>query len=663
MRKYSDISMRPAQVPGLNFSELIMLRLKIYVLKSFLVSLVVCLWLPTPARAYIDLAPTLAKIISDSNKIALVEVVKFDREKHVVDLKEVRVLKGQASAELARHELASAEKGVVPRQILQWAAPGARGVLFGSRNITLVCIGPGWYQVRSTGTGTWRLGADRPDLPLAYYGSLSRLADGIEVMLAGKTAVLTVVAFGADNEGASFDLALNRQNLPGLARLQRIRANLQMPGMVAGASSNPAYFLGAGAVDEDDIPGLIEKLKSSDAMVRAEAAEDLRCLGRKARDAAAPLTKLLGDPAERVRLAAASALLQIAPKDAKPVDVLSRGLDSRDSSVRCEAAGAAGQAGAAAAPLAEKLAGLLKDKDESVRITALQAISVLGPDAAKAAGAVVPLLEDRELMVDAADAMGRIGSAARPALKTLAKMLTSEQADVRWAAVRAMAQIGGDDAHPAVDFMVRALRNATEVEGYNMMIYFSLLGPVARDAIPSIQNAPIKNPVLPSATIWAIQSDNTLPWQSGRGGRGGGPGGGPGGPGGPGGGGRGRGGPGGGGDIFLFVYEAYVHELGERLRPTARLLAQKIMDGTAGEVPDYGYKILACGPEEAIAVLAPYLADKDIALRERAVVALGTMGPSAAPAKDRVETAMNKAATDGEKRLLKWCLREITSEQ
>lgn len=610
--------------------------------------LLISLYVATPAHAYIDLAPTLTKIVSNSNKIALVEVVNFDRENRVLELKEVRVLKGEPSSELVRHEVASAEKGTVPRPILQWATPGSRAVLFVSRNISLVCIGQGWYQVRNANAGTWKLGSDRPDLPLAYYGSLSRLADGIEKLIAGKTVVLTVVAFGADNEGASFDLALNRMNLPGLVRVQRIRANMQMPQTVIAASSNSTYFLGAGPVDEDDLPMLIKELKSPDAMVRTEAAADLRCLGRKAAEAVEPLKALLKDSSQQVRFAAASALLQIAPDDSQPVNVLADGLDSSDPTVRVKAADAAGLAGDAAGPLTDKLAALLKDKDETVRISAIQAISLLGPACGKAADEVALLLDDNDLMIDAADALGRIGAAARPALKRLSQMLSSEQSSARWAAVRAMSQIGGPDAHPAVDFMVRAMRNATEVEGYNMMIYFSLLGPVASDALPTIKSTPIKNPVLPSATTWAIQCDRVLPWMGGgwggRGGFGGGP------------------GPGGMGDISQFVYESYVHELGERLAPAAKLLAQKIMDGTAGNVPDYGYKVLACGPKEAMEILLPNLTDTDISKRERAIVAIGHMGPAAAQAKNSLETALGNAATDGEKRLIKWCLKEITEK-
>ena len=46
--------------------------------------------------------------------------------------------------------------------------------------------------------------------------------------------------------------------------------------------------------------------------------------------------------------------------------------------------------------------------------------------------------------------------------------------------------IPDDDAHPAVDFMVKELPRASEYDGYNMMIYLALLGPVAKDALPAI---------------------------------------------------------------------------------------------------------------------------------------------------------------------------------
>ena len=46
------------------------------------------------ASAYVDLAPTLAKIISDAKLIAVVELSSFDKDTGVVNLKAVRALGG-----------------------------------------------------------------------------------------------------------------------------------------------------------------------------------------------------------------------------------------------------------------------------------------------------------------------------------------------------------------------------------------------------------------------------------------------------------------------------------------------------------------------------------------------------------------------------------------
>ena len=205
-----------------------------------------------------------------------------------------------------------------------------------------------------------------------------------------------------------------------------------------------------------------------------------------------------------------------------------------------------------------------------------------------------------------------------------------------------------------MDFIIRAMPKASEIDGYNMAIYLALIGPDAKDALPSLQAVPVKNPFLPSIVRWAIESDKTLPWQTTGGGMGG--------FGMPGMMMMGGGGPGGGMfDVAVGgIYEAMVDELGERLRPAAKLLAQKLMDGTAGNVPDWGYRILASAPNESIKILAPYLTDPNVVVRERATVALGFMGPAASPAKDRIEAALAKVASEEEGRLMKWCLREMS---
>ena len=638
-----------------------------------------CLCLVNQARAYIDMAPTLVKVIGDSQRIELVEVVQFDPQKHTLDLKPVRALKGKPDADLIHHDVAATNSSVIPRVIRQWAEPGARGVLFISRTTQLLCLGEGWYAVRSAGNGGWKLGTDRNDLPLAYYGPVSRLADGIALMLAGKDTVLTTVQHGVD-DAASFDLALNRASLPGVIRVQRIRANMSMPQTVMAVSANPAYLIGKGRVGEEDLPALLAQLKDSDATVRAEAADELGDLGRKAIGAEKDLTALLNDKSPGVRFASAATLLCIRKDNTAAVDTLAKGLKDSNPVVRRDAAKATGRSGSGAAPLIAPLAMLLKDNDESVRLAALQAVSLLGPIAAAAAPSVVPLLDDQTMCIDAADALGRIGPGARPVPSRLAEMLSSDQEAIQWAAVRAMAQIGGKESHPAVDFIKKKMPGASEINAYNMMIYLSLIGPDATDAISTAQNAPIMHPVLPSATVWAIQA-NSYPWENGGGmrgfggrggmggggrggmGGGGGPGGfGGGGPGGPGGfGGGGPGGGPGGFDLSSTLYEAYIRELGERLRPLALKLVQQITDGTANNVPTWGYKLLACAPDESIKKLSACLTDTNLTVRERATVALGYMGATADTTTDQLSHAIAKAETEQERHLLEWCLREVSN--
>jgi hypothetical protein len=54
------------------------------------------------------------------------------------------------------------------------------------------------------------------------------------------------------------------------------------------------------------------------------------------------------------------------------------------------------------------------------------------------------------------------------------------------------------------------------------------------------------------------------------------------------------------------------------------------------------------------------LVDSDSAVRERAAVAMGYMGPAAYPAKEQVSKAIGKASSEQERRLMEWCLSEIS---
>jgi len=589
------------------------------------------LLVPSLVRAYVDMAPTLAAVVRDSERIAVVEVDKFTHERGLLTLRKVRDLKGETGAEAIKHALTATGESAVSYRIAEWAQPGRRGVMFASANSTLVCMGDGWYQVSASAGGWWKIAAPRPDLALAYCGSTGRLADAVAAMLAGKSAVITALPHGAEQEGASVDLALNRIANPALIRLQRMRVNLRMAQMAMAVSANPAYLVGPGRAGEEDLPALLSGLKSPDASIRAESADDLGSLGSKAQAAGDELTARLEDSSDAVKLSAASALLRIRGEHPRATAVLLAGLQHTDAGTRRAAARAVGFAGSAAAPCVAKLTALLADPDPTTRCAALQAIAGVGSAAAQAVAPVTKLLDDPATSVEAADALGRLGAAARPVPPALTKMLESPAYAQRWAAVRAMSQIGGPEAAPAVKFMMGELSRAPELDAYNMMIYLALLGPVAKDAVPSLRTARLKNPILRQAAAWAIEPDKSLPWTS----------------------------PFGNADFARWIFESIVRETGDGLRPAAAPLARKIIEGTAGEVPTWAYRMLAKFPDDVLPILSSGFDSQELAVRQRATVAVGHMGTAAGSLKPRLAKAIADATGEKDRLLLKWCLRQI----
>jgi HEAT repeat protein len=604
-----------------------------------LAGLLVAATLCSRGYGYVDLAPTLAKIITDSRTVTLVKVDEFDRAKRTVTLSEIKTLKGSKLSGPVTHVVAASETAVIPESVLQWAAPGAQAVIFSSGRTAIVCLGEGWYQVKLAGSD-WKLGADRPDLPLSYYGTVTRLATGIEKMVAGRDTVLTMMPHGVE-QGASFSTALNRSALRGLVKVQRVRANMKMPGVVFSVSNSPVYMLGMGPVDEAELPEVVKQLQSADANERAEAADDIRQMAdvigaSKVSFAVPALEKLLDDANARVRYLAAGAVLRITREHEASTKVLLKGLQSKDALERRDAAKAAAITGKAGAALVGDLAKLAGDPDERVMMAALQAAATLGPVALPARDAVALALQNDACQIVAADALGRMGPRAQPVPPALVKMLQSDQPEVVKAALRGMSQIGGKEALPAAEYIATHIERASEIDGYNMVIYLALLGPVAKDPAAKIRNVPIVNPVLPSATNWAMNAETMFPWENPQTAM--------------------------YGDVGTFIYSAYLTELGERLKPCALKLAPKLIDGTAGAIPDWGYRMLNAAPEESVALLAPHLADANKTLRERAAVALGYMGPAAESAKKALDQALAAAKDEQEQRLLMWALSEIQED-
>ena len=173
----------------------------------------ICLSLASVTQAYVDLAPTLGKIIKQSATVTLVEVADFNRATHTLTLKPVRASRVRNPAAPSPGPRLDPGNDHAPADC-PVGQSRRRGVLFSTSSSALVCFGTGWYQVRFS-EGTWRLDEkDRSDLPLAYYGSVSRLSEAVEAIIAGKSTVITAVAHNTDNESGSFDLASTARICP-----------------------------------------------------------------------------------------------------------------------------------------------------------------------------------------------------------------------------------------------------------------------------------------------------------------------------------------------------------------------------------------------------------------------------------------------------------------
>ena len=135
----------------------------------------------------------------------------------------------------------------------------------------------------------------------------------------------------------------------------------------------------------------IKDLADPDASVRLHAVQTLRRYGVDDEEAVAALMGALGDSDERVRRAAALALLaidRIGPEAKEAVPVLIAALEDPDARVRSDAAEALGRIGPGAQEAVRALTDALGDPDPRVRSRAAGALGMIGPEAKEAATAL-----------------------------------------------------------------------------------------------------------------------------------------------------------------------------------------------------------------------------------------------------------------------------------
>jgi HEAT repeat protein len=208
------------------------------------------------------------------------------------------------------------------------------------------------------------------------------------------------------------------------------------------------------------------ELGSSDAAVRLRGAAALADLGENAAGAAEPLTELLHDPIETIRLTAAGALGKIG----KPaVPVLVRVLDKGDLQQRAGCLDVLAGLDAGARPALPAALALTRDPAgaEDLRWRAVRVLGAADPGNTDVVAALLQSLRDKSALVReaAARSLARHPRASAPVIDALAGALKDYSGPVILAALAALGQQGerGRPAAPAVTELLRDVRPETSV--------------------------------------------------------------------------------------------------------------------------------------------------------------------------------------------------------
>lgn len=445
----------------------------------------------TPARAYIDVTPTLGRLVNDASNVVVLQVEKVSREKRVIIYKKVADLKGQHPGEEVKHQITDGFHPREPASILDWAEPGQVAITFHNGKVAETCIGRYWYECSAITAPWWTMSCGQAQLCFAYCGSVHKLRHHVQAMLAGQEVKITAVRYGADDE---YWRACKRvMAYRGLPRgkeypLCRFKASLDMPGSIYALARHRGFVVEPGAGGPEDVPGLVTALRAEDWRVRLDAAEDLGLIGAEARAAVPSLVEALHDPEGKVRVHAAEALARLDPAGGTDWQtVLRAGLKERAGSVRRAAAEALGNLGTDARAAVPALAEALTDPDLRVRWAVADALGQLGPPARAAVPALVEALSDPELpiRIAALDALGWIGADARSAVPLLLARLEDADSNLRWAAAAALVRIDRKTARAAVPLFIQGLQGKDFRTRWHAVSYLMKVDREAKRGIPT----------------------------------------------------------------------------------------------------------------------------------------------------------------------------------
>jgi HEAT repeat protein len=251
-----------------------------------------------------------------------------------------------------------------------------------------------------------------------------------------------------------------------------------------------------------DLPRLARLARDTDAGTRRTAVALIRVAGRNdPNQAAAPLLQSLHDGDPDVALAAASALVELAPNAARSeantiIPLLVR-------------AGSEAELAALGEPALRVALGLLGDAGPAARRLILRSVGACGLPPSEAVDAVVRALTDEDAAVrrEAVVAARRLGVAARPALPALAGGLWSADGEFRKLCLIAMGEVAGSHA-AGVTAVTEALGHPDPEVRREAARVLGGVGPAAAAALPSLVR--LLSDAEPSVRVQAAYAIGTL---------------------------------------------------------------------------------------------------------------------------------------------------------
>jgi len=520
---------------------------------------------PSPAPAYIT-APvqTLGQLCGWSTYVTEVRVEKVSKEKGIIVYRKVRDLKGKYPRETIRHvfDLKNTPQhkgsGSVPvrpdatdwTHAMQWAEVGKTAVVVALKydpygDFGHTYIDGLWYATMCPARDWdlfYAIYSEPALLSRWHCGSPAVLIPGIEKMLAGKEAVLPVIA-----EGTREDLRNGKAKLKGLKVSLKIQdyqpqrdgvptwADAEMVASLVKALEAPNRASRASAVRElaligpeakdavsglltvaqgkDDelrvaavtalgqigppakaaLPAFLAALGDANPLLRRSAVRALGRLGTDAKTAAPTLVALLAKAEVADRFEIAEALFRIDPATNASFTALSGLLKDPDAEIRLKAVAILAENGAAAKTAEPALAELLKDPDPALRLRTAELLVPSGLATSQVVAATASIFEDpksdKATRIRAGTTLGQLAAKAQPAVPALTKAMKDPDRDLRILSAEVLARIG-----PAAQAAIPTLAEIVGNDGSGTVRMraadaLAAIGPAARTARPALEAA------------------------------------------------------------------------------------------------------------------------------------------------------------------------------